>query len=211
MPAPASSAEPIPSTFTRRPVQKTEADIQEEERILAKKMQAELEKDTAIAVPEVNLLHEAIDPPRTESTYVQKKLAGEPVGTTSMFSSSQPKPAPSQTHSNILQDNTHTVSRLDGGFNKSVLPALDGSPSKDEFGLNEINSLLGLTKKPQGGGLAGGLHEPSMGSDAGIMKGPSSLPAQSKFDYSMGMGMDSQLGGGQSMTDSESAMNRLVY
>lgn len=38
MPAPLSTAEPLPSTFTRRPVVKTEAEIKAEERILAKKV-----------------------------------------------------------------------------------------------------------------------------------------------------------------------------
>lgn len=42
LPAPLSSAEPIASTFTRRPVQKTEAEINAEERALAKKVRANL-------------------------------------------------------------------------------------------------------------------------------------------------------------------------
>jgi serine/threonine protein kinase len=38
LPAPTSTAEVIQSTFTRRPVQKTEAEIKAEERLLAKKV-----------------------------------------------------------------------------------------------------------------------------------------------------------------------------
>lgn len=79
LPAPLSSAEPLPSTFTRRPVVKTEAEIKAEERALAKKMQEELEKGESFTVPEVNILHEAAEPARGFSTYVQKRLAGEPV------------------------------------------------------------------------------------------------------------------------------------
>lgn len=79
LPPPMSSAEPIQSTFTRRPVQKTEAEVKAEERLLAKKMQEELEKDTAIIVPEVNLLHESTEQPRVQSTYVQGRLQGDPI------------------------------------------------------------------------------------------------------------------------------------
>jgi hypothetical protein len=38
MPAPISSADPAPSTFTRRPLQKSEAEIKMEERAAAKKV-----------------------------------------------------------------------------------------------------------------------------------------------------------------------------
>ncbi len=42
-------------------------------------MQEELEKGESFTVPEVNILHEAAEPARGFSTYVQKRLAGEPV------------------------------------------------------------------------------------------------------------------------------------
>ena len=42
-------------------------------------MQEELEKGETFTVPEVNVLHETAEPARTYSTFVQKRVAGEPV------------------------------------------------------------------------------------------------------------------------------------
>jgi hypothetical protein len=79
LPPPLSTAKPLPSTFTRRPVVKTEAELREEERALAKKAQEELGRGQNFTVPEVNILHETAEPARSYSTYVQKKLGGEAV------------------------------------------------------------------------------------------------------------------------------------
>jgi protein kinase len=78
LPAPtSSSADATPSTFTRRPVHPSEAEIKAEEKAMTRKMQLELERETQFAVPEVNLLHEASEAPRVHSTFVQAKLSGE--------------------------------------------------------------------------------------------------------------------------------------
>jgi protein kinase len=77
LPAPTSSSEPAPSTFTRRPMHKSEAEIKAEEKAMAKKIQQELERETQFSVPEVNLLHEATEAPRVHSTFVQAKLSGD--------------------------------------------------------------------------------------------------------------------------------------
>jgi hypothetical protein len=58
---------------------KTEAEQKLEERLAMKKHQEDLEKDTTFIVPEVNILHETSEPPRIHSTFVQQRLAGEPV------------------------------------------------------------------------------------------------------------------------------------
>lgn len=142
-PAPTNTAEPIPSTFTRRPVQKSEMEMRLDERAAAKQvqymqcfklcdhfgfeilfelmsvifglippnciylhvvthwifvdtpktfpflnlltfyfsvlqMQEELERGQTFQTPVVNVLHEAAEAARTNSTYVQGRLAGEP-------------------------------------------------------------------------------------------------------------------------------------
>lgn len=182
MPAPLTNAEPVPSTFTRRPVVKTEAELKEEERLLAKKMQEDLEKDTQFTVPEVNLLHETAEPPRIQAPYVQKKLAGEPVGINSMFSTNAPSVS-NNINNNISSSNanTHPGGQAGGVGSHSIANnnfshqhsqshsgsvtntradrdaglGLSGglsSPSKDEFGLSDINSLLGLSPGPLAGG-----------------------------------------------------------
>ena len=71
MPAPANSAPPSTTTFTRRPLVKPEAEIATEERAAAKAMQKELEKGQTFEAPEVNLLHETMDMPRMASDFVQ--------------------------------------------------------------------------------------------------------------------------------------------
>eukprot|EP01035_Chromulina_nebulosa_P024170 gene24170-31416_t len=78
VPAPMSTAEPSQPTFTRRPPQKSEADLKMEERSAAKKMQDDLERDNNFTAPVANVLHEAAEPARTNSTYVMQRLAGEP-------------------------------------------------------------------------------------------------------------------------------------
>lgn len=78
MPAPESSAVPQPSTFTRRPPQKTETEIYEEERAAAKALQKELEKGQVYETPEFNLLHETSDQPRMAANFVQDRVDGIP-------------------------------------------------------------------------------------------------------------------------------------
>jgi protein kinase len=78
MPAPESSAVPQPSTFTRRPPQKTETEIYEEERAAAKQLQKELEKGQVYETPEFNLLHETADQPRMGANFVQDRVDGLP-------------------------------------------------------------------------------------------------------------------------------------
>lgn len=91
LPAPMSSAEAVPSTFTRRPVQKSEAELQADERVMAKKAQEELEKGETFTVPEVNILHDTAEPARLHSTYVQAKLQGEAIaGPPSNYPTDQP-------------------------------------------------------------------------------------------------------------------------
>eukprot|EP01038_Epipyxis_sp_PR26KG_P012073 gene12073-16156_t len=78
LPAPLSSAEPANPTFTRRPVQKSEAEVKAEERAMAKKMQEKIEEGQTFIVPEINLNKDTFEAPRSTSTYVQQRLAGEP-------------------------------------------------------------------------------------------------------------------------------------
>jgi serine/threonine protein kinase len=88
LPQPSSSTEPIPSTFTRRPVMKSENEIKIEEKLQAKKVifyfftlfpfkfiilctlcqaQELLEKGQTFYVPEVNILHETEETARVSS------------------------------------------------------------------------------------------------------------------------------------------------
>lgn len=78
MPAPESSAVPQPASFTKRPPQKTETEIYEEERAAAKQMQTELEKGQVYETPEFNLLHETADQPRMGANFVQDRVDGLP-------------------------------------------------------------------------------------------------------------------------------------
>ena len=64
--------------FTRRPPQKTETEIYEEERAAAKKLQKELEKGQVYETPEFNLLHETADQPRMAANFVQDRVDGVP-------------------------------------------------------------------------------------------------------------------------------------
>jgi len=68
LPPPASTAEPTQSTFTRRPLQKPESETRAQEK----------DSGQQFVVPVVNLLHETAEPARTNATYVQQRLAGEP-------------------------------------------------------------------------------------------------------------------------------------
>jgi protein kinase len=78
LPAPESSAVPQPASFTRRPPQKKESEIYEEERAAAKQMQKELEKGQVYETPEFNLLHETADQPRMGANFVQDRVDGVP-------------------------------------------------------------------------------------------------------------------------------------
>ena len=74
MPAPANTAPPHVTSFTRRPLQKNEAEVAYEARIAAKKLEKELEKGQTFDPPDTNLLHETADPPRMGSTFVQDRV-----------------------------------------------------------------------------------------------------------------------------------------
>eukprot|EP00605_Chrysophyceae_sp_TOSAG23-4_P002236 GSChrysophyteH1.ASY1.ANO1.2480.1 assembled CDS len=78
MPAPENTAPPHVSSFTRRPLQKSEQDIAYEERLAAKALEKELEKGQTFDPPDTNLLHETADPPRMGSTFVQDRADGKP-------------------------------------------------------------------------------------------------------------------------------------
>jgi len=74
MPAPANTAPPHVTSFTRRPLQKNEAEVAYEARIAAKKLEKELEKGQTFDPPDTNLLHETAEPPRMGSTFVQDRV-----------------------------------------------------------------------------------------------------------------------------------------
>ncbi len=74
MPAPENTAPPHVTTFTRRPLQKSEQDMAYEERLAAKALQKELDKGQSFDPPDTNLLHETADPPRMGSTFVQDRV-----------------------------------------------------------------------------------------------------------------------------------------
>lgn len=133
LPAPASSAEPIASSFTRRPVQKSEAELKAEEKAMAKKVQAELEAETTFTVPEVNLLHEAAEAPRVHSNYVQSRLAGEPIAG-----------PPTNTHHNLNTNGPNNSHVVTGG--SSMLHQTPGQPQPSQ--VQPSNSSLLFPTKP---------------------------------------------------------------
>jgi len=132
LPLPVSSAEPTASSFARRPPIKSEAEMKMEERAAAKKMQEELEKDSNLAAPAVNVLHEAAEPARTGSNYVMQRLAGEP------------RMGPP---TNNMSTNNNSVSNA----NSKIDPLADilGAGSSDlfsDFDLNNNNALNNASK-----------------------------------------------------------------
>jgi len=175
LPAPCSTAETIQSTFTRRPVQKSEAEMKIEERAMAKQMQEELERGQTFQTPVVNVLHETAEAARINSTYVQSRLAGEPrmgpptnkppaedldgslaglAGNASSYQSSSVSAAPAvpttqQDHASVMFKPSH-----DGGFNASTFGANSGI--KPVNGLAYQSQLESSTALPTAASTAEG-------------------------------------------------------
>lgn len=76
LPPPTGSAAPQDSTYTRRPVQETEHE--ERLRQLDRDKQDAEALDGNLQIPIIAPLHESLGNARTESTFVQQRLAGEP-------------------------------------------------------------------------------------------------------------------------------------
>jgi hypothetical protein len=64
LPPPESTAQPTVSTYTRRPIQKSESEVVMEEMAAAKAAEKKLD-NTVIVPPMVNLLHDTMEPSRT--------------------------------------------------------------------------------------------------------------------------------------------------
>ena len=77
-PPPASSAIEIPSTFTRRPAQKSEYELRLEELAAIKAENDKLTEEQTFAYKEQIPLHSLADVVRTESTFIADRLAGVP-------------------------------------------------------------------------------------------------------------------------------------
>lgn len=116
LPPPMSTADPAPSTFTRRPVQKPESEVRLEEMAAAKKAQDKLESGQTFVAPVVNLLHETSEPARTNSTYVQQRLAGEP----------------RQGHPTNIQPKPYIPAAASAANKKATDSSLDGSFDLDD-------------------------------------------------------------------------------
>ena len=77
-PPPTSSAVEIPSTFTRRPAQKSEYEIKLEELAAIKAENEKLTEEQTFAYKEQIPLHAVADIVRTESTFIADRMAGIP-------------------------------------------------------------------------------------------------------------------------------------
>eukprot|EP00602_Paraphysomonas_sp_CaronLab_P000340 CAMPEP_0185033414 /NCGR_PEP_ID=MMETSP1103-20130426/22344_1 /TAXON_ID=36769 /ORGANISM="Paraphysomonas bandaiensis, Strain Caron Lab Isolate" /LENGTH=486 /DNA_ID=CAMNT_0027569681 /DNA_START=154 /DNA_END=1614 /DNA_ORIENTATION=- len=75
---PPSLAQPQRSTFTRRPVQATEHEQRIQEAEAERIREAKLDNNELSLAPPPSVLHDSVGQPRTNSTYVAQRLAGEP-------------------------------------------------------------------------------------------------------------------------------------
>jgi hypothetical protein len=80
LPPPSSTAVPQQSTFTRRPVGKSETELRFEQEQADREEKERLAQDnqTQVNPSGPNLLHQGA-PPRSESTFVQSRLVGAPI------------------------------------------------------------------------------------------------------------------------------------
>eukprot|EP00602_Paraphysomonas_sp_CaronLab_P004827 CAMPEP_0185022966 /NCGR_PEP_ID=MMETSP1103-20130426/5667_1 /TAXON_ID=36769 /ORGANISM="Paraphysomonas bandaiensis, Strain Caron Lab Isolate" /LENGTH=488 /DNA_ID=CAMNT_0027555303 /DNA_START=201 /DNA_END=1667 /DNA_ORIENTATION=- len=75
---PPSLAQSQQSTFTRRPVQATEHEQRIQEAEAERIKEAKLDNNELSLAPPPSVLHDSVGQPRTNSTYVSQRLAGEP-------------------------------------------------------------------------------------------------------------------------------------
>lgn len=105
-------------------------------------MQEELEKGQTFQTPVVNVLHEAAEAARTNSTYIQQRLAGEPrVGPPT---NKQPEPGHELDYSTGAAPSGHgSVAEKDnsGGFNPSTFGANSGLKHLAPSG-NQLHATL---------------------------------------------------------------------
>jgi serine/threonine protein kinase len=76
LPPPMSTAEPAQPAYTRRPVQETEHEQRQQQKVVDKEKADAL--DGNLHIPILSSLHESLGASRAESTYVADRLAGEP-------------------------------------------------------------------------------------------------------------------------------------
>lgn len=155
---PAVSIPAATSTFTRRPLQKSEAELLEESRALQREQSiAENNSNQHIVPEEVNLLHEIVEPARTQGVYVQKKLAGEPVAIQSLYNNAAVNTT-NPAGSGLGGGGEYQPSLISAASHQGGKKKEEENTNNDEYGLQEINSLLGLgtTSAKTGGGLGNG-------------------------------------------------------
>lgn len=77
-PPPTDANSSQPSTFTRRPVMKTEHEQRIEDAAAERLAEARLDDNELSLAPAPSRLHDTVGKPRMDSTYVSQRLAGEP-------------------------------------------------------------------------------------------------------------------------------------
>eukprot|EP00604_Paraphysomonas_vestita_P001385 CAMPEP_0174818456 /NCGR_PEP_ID=MMETSP1107-20130205/1122_1 /TAXON_ID=36770 /ORGANISM="Paraphysomonas vestita, Strain GFlagA" /LENGTH=445 /DNA_ID=CAMNT_0016030291 /DNA_START=447 /DNA_END=1784 /DNA_ORIENTATION=+ len=161
---PANLAQPQPSTFTRRPVQKTEHEQRIEEAEYEKQQEALLDNNELSLAPPPSILHDSVGQPRVNSTYVNDRLAGEPrQGYPTNIPVSSSNISSSNTNNDSLTNEFSSGSKYSkqaryqpGGDNNNLLGgAGGGSGFGGGYGSNNVSSGIGGIGG--GGGGAGGL------------------------------------------------------
>lgn len=69
---------PVAASYTRRPLQQTEHEVRIQEQAAEKKALAKLEEEQGVTVPVVKRAESEEEAPRVASTFVSRRLAGEP-------------------------------------------------------------------------------------------------------------------------------------
>lgn len=132
LPPPTNSAEVIPSTFTRRPLQKSEADIREEEAAIQKALDKELDKGQTFDAPEANILYETSDVSRMQSTYIADRVAGVPrVGNPNLIPAAERPKRPPTLDDSLLDELGAVLGMMDDEFG---VPMSMGNSSSDGGG-----------------------------------------------------------------------------
>lgn len=139
LPPPTNSAEVIPSTFTRRPLQKSEADIREEEAALQKALDKELDKGQTFDAPEVNILYETSDVSRMQSTYIADRVAGVPrVGNPNLIPAAERPKRPPTLDDSLLDELGAVLGMMDDEFG---VPMSMGNSIPGGNGAGAVQSL----------------------------------------------------------------------
>ena len=178
LPPPTNSAEIIASTFTRRPLQKSEADIREEQLAIQKAIDKELDKGQTFDAPEVNILYETSDVARMQSTYIADRVAGVPrVGNPTLIPATERPKRPPTLDDSLLDELDAVLGMMDDEFGVPL------GNAGVEFGGgagNVAGSMQSLSRSPSQIQQSGHVMLLDGAVDVGMFQNESSPPHMSR-------------------------------